>query len=70
MLKEEGKNPFTLDSKPPTASYREFLLDQVRYASLLSEFPDQAEELFAKAEKDARERYESYRRMADYQPEK
>ena len=64
-LKEEGKNPFTLDSKEPKASFRDFIMDQVRYSSLLREFPDTAESLFAQAEADAKERYESYRRLAD-----
>ncbi|MBR0516853.1 MAG: pyruvate:ferredoxin (flavodoxin) oxidoreductase, partial [Firmicutes bacterium] len=40
QLKAEGKNPFTLDSKEPTGSFRDFIMDQVRYASLKSEFPD------------------------------
>jgi pyruvate-ferredoxin/flavodoxin oxidoreductase len=63
-LKEQGKNPFVLDSKEPTASFRDFLMDQVRYTSLMKEFPQEAELLFAKAEQDAKERYESYSRMA------
>jgi len=64
-LKEEGKNPFILDSKEPTASFREFLLSEVRYTSLQRQFPDLAEALFEKAEKDAKERYASYKRMVD-----
>ncbi|MCM8711721.1 pyruvate:ferredoxin (flavodoxin) oxidoreductase [Clostridium sp. SYSU_GA19001] len=63
-LKEQGKNPFVLDSKEPTASFREFLLGEVRYASLLKVFPEQAEALFEKTEKDAKERYEAYKRLA------
>ncbi|SKA72764.1 pyruvate-ferredoxin/flavodoxin oxidoreductase [Clostridium sp. USBA 49] len=63
-LKSEGKNPFTLDSKEPKASFREFLLGEVRYASLLKAFPEEAEELFAKTEQDAKERLESYKRLA------
>lgn len=63
-LKKEGKNPFILDSKEPTASFRDFLLSEVRYASLQKTFPDVAEELFAKAEEDARERYANYLRLA------
>ncbi len=65
LLKEEGKNPFTLDSKAPKASFREFLDGEVRYASLKGSFPEVAEELFARAEKDAIERYEGYVRMAE-----
>jgi len=64
LLQKEGKNPFTLDSKEPSASFRDFLLSEVRYASLCKTFPEAAEALFAKAENDARERYESYRRLA------
>ncbi|SHJ17878.1 pyruvate-ferredoxin/flavodoxin oxidoreductase [Geosporobacter subterraneus DSM 17957] len=63
-LKEEGKNPFILDSKEPKASFREFLMGQVRYTSLMNSFPEIAEELFTKAEKDAKEKYESYKKMA------
>ncbi len=59
MLKEEGKNPFILDSKAPTASFRDFLLGEVRYSSLAK-----AGELFGKAEKDAKEKFETYENMA------
>ncbi len=64
-LKEEGKNPFTLDSKEPSADFREFLMGQVRYSSLLLDFPDTAESLFELAAKNAKERYESYKALAD-----
>ncbi len=63
-LKAEGKNPFTLDSKTPTKPYREFLEGEVRYTSLERAFPDRADVLFEKAERDARERYEAYLRLA------
>ncbi|MDW7669489.1 MAG: pyruvate:ferredoxin (flavodoxin) oxidoreductase [Bacillota bacterium] len=65
LLKEEGKNPFILDSKEPKASFRDFLLSEVRYTSLQRTFPEIAEDLFQKAEKDAKERYEGYKRMAE-----
>jgi len=65
MLKDAGKNPFILDSKEPTASFREFLLGEVRYASLQKVFPDIAEELFTKTEKDAKERLEAYKKLAN-----
>lgn len=65
LLKEEGKNPFILDSKEPKTSFREFLEGEVRYVSLKGSFPEIAEELFAKAEKDAKERYDGYVRMAE-----
>jgi pyruvate-ferredoxin/flavodoxin oxidoreductase len=64
VLKEEGKNPFILDSKEPTASFRDFLMGEVRYSSLTRTFPEKAEELFALAEKHAKERYQSYARLA------
>ena len=61
----DGKNPFILDSKEPTASFRDFLMGEVRYASLQKLYPEQAEELFAKAEQEAKQRYEMYKRLAD-----
>ncbi len=64
-LKKEGKNPFILDSKEPTASFREFLDKQVRYTSLKSTFPEIAEELFAIAEENAKQRYQTYKAMAE-----
>lgn len=67
-LKEEGKNPFILDSKQPTESFRDFIMGQVRYSSLEKAFPDTAEELFTKAEQKAKERYEIYRQMAEAEP--
>ena len=66
-LKEQGKNPFILDSKPPTASFRDYIMGQVRYASLASEFPDISEKLFEAAEENAKERLESYMKLADDQ---
>ena len=56
-LKAEGKNPFTLDSKAPTTSYRDFIMNEARYSSLTRSFPERAEELFTKAEKVAMDRY-------------
>jgi len=63
-LKEEGKNPFVLDSKEPVGDFKEFLMGEVRYSSLTRTFPDNAEKLFKKAEEDMRERYETYKRLA------
>jgi len=65
ILKSEGKNPFILDSKEPTASYRDFIMGEIRYSSLTRTFPDRAEELFEAAEQDAKERYETYKRIAN-----
>jgi len=67
-LKAQGKNPFILDSKEPTESFREFLLGQVRYSAIQKAFPEQAEELFRKAEEYAREKYLIYRQMAQAEP--
>jgi pyruvate-ferredoxin/flavodoxin oxidoreductase len=64
VLKEEGKNPFVLDSKEPTASYRDFIMGEVRYSALTRTFPDIAGQLFEQAEKDAKERLETYKRLA------
>jgi len=64
-LKKEGKNPFILDSKEPTEDFRNFLDGEVRYTSLKATFPDVAEELFSKAYKDAKDRYEGYKKMAE-----
>ncbi len=60
--KETGK--FTLDSKEPTMGYQEFLDGEVRYASLHKSFPENARNLFAAAEQEAKERYESYKKLA------
>ena len=49
-LKKAGKNPFTLDSKPASASYRDFIMNEARYSRLTREFPERAEALFEKAE--------------------
>lgn len=65
LLADQGKNPFILDSKEPTADFQEFLLGEVRYTSLQKQFPELAKDLFAKAESDANERYQSYVRMAN-----
>jgi pyruvate-ferredoxin/flavodoxin oxidoreductase len=63
-LKEEGKNPFTLDSKAPKTSFRDFIMGQVRYSSLAKQYPEQAEELFNLAEENAKDRYESYIKLS------
>ena len=56
-LKAEGKNPFQLDSKPPTASYTAFIENEVRYTSLERKFPKRADNLFTKAEEIAADKY-------------
>ena len=57
-LAAEGKNPLSIDSKAPSASYRDFLMGEVRYNSLKLKFPERAEALFTKAEQGAAARYE------------
>ena len=53
-----AEKPFALDSKEPAGGYRDFLMNEARYARLTNEFPDRAEELFAKSENNAKARYE------------
>lgn len=65
MLKEEGKNPFILDSREPTKPFKEFIQGEVRYSSLMNVFPDIAEKMSDMAEQHARERYDNYRHLAD-----
>ncbi|WP_300730593.1 pyruvate:ferredoxin (flavodoxin) oxidoreductase [uncultured Rikenella sp.] len=65
LLEQEGKNPFTLDSKEPDWSkFQEFIHQEVRYTSLLKAFPQEAQELFAASEENAKWRYNSYKRYA------
>ncbi len=63
-LKKEGKNPFIMDSREPKGDFQEFLRNQVRYNSLEKSFPEQAQELFEKAENDSKERYKIYKTLA------
>ncbi len=64
QLAEEGKNPFSLDSKEPDWSkFHDFLMGEVRYLSVKKAYPNEAEELFAKAEEMAKKRYQSYVRQ-------
>jgi pyruvate-ferredoxin/flavodoxin oxidoreductase len=64
QLTFDGKNPFVLDSKEPTSSFQEFLMGEVRYKSLKKLFPERADELFEKAEKEAKQRFEMHKRLA------
>ena len=63
-LKEAGKNPFILDSKAPTTEFKDFLMGEVRYSSLKSQFPEVADQLFETSAKEAKDRYDGYVRMA------
>ncbi|MBR6101852.1 MAG: pyruvate:ferredoxin (flavodoxin) oxidoreductase [Ruminococcus sp.] len=64
QLKLEGKNPFTLDSKAPSKDYKDFLMGEVRYNSLVKQNPERAEKLFNKAIKNAADRYDYLLRFA------
>ena len=67
-LEAEGKNPFTLDSKEPNwDGFKDFLKGEVRYASVMKQYPSEAEELFNAAQEMAQKRYASYVRMANTQ---
>ena len=65
QLAEEGKNPFSLDSKEPDwDKFHDFLMGEVRYLSVKKAYPDEAEELFAEAKRMAQLRYKSYVRKS------
>lgn len=64
-MTEEGKNPFMLDFTEPTGDFHKFLKGEVRYATLLKQFPEQAEALLQQAEKDAKARHAHYKRLAE-----
>lgn len=65
LLKAEGKNPFTLDSKEPQGSFKDFINGEIRYTSLRNVFPEIADNLFNSAEENAKERYENYKKLAE-----
>ena len=64
-LKAEGKNPFTLVSKPGDGSYQDFLKNETRYSRLTRSFPDRAERLFKESEEAAKKRYEHLERLVE-----
>ena len=63
-LADEGKNPFMLDSKAPSASYRDFIMGEVRYNRLARANPERAEKLFTEAEEIAEKKYEHLSKLA------
>ncbi|MDR3091791.1 MAG: pyruvate:ferredoxin (flavodoxin) oxidoreductase [Clostridiales bacterium] len=63
ILEDEGKNPFVLDSKEPTADFKEFIGSEVRYSSLKRAFPDVADGLFDSAKANAERRLKTYKRL-------
>jgi len=64
-LAVEGRNPFQLDSKAPSGNFQDFLMGEVRYASLHQTFPEEAKKLHAQLEKEYKERYELYKRLSE-----
>ena len=64
-LAEEGKNPFTLDSKDPTGDFRSFILGETRYASLKKTVPELADELYKQTEEAQLARLAGYKKMAE-----
>ena len=64
LYRFDPESGFSLDSKDPTEDFNAFIMDQVRYSSLVKEFPETAEVLFKKTEADAKTRLESYKRLA------
>ena len=61
---EVGRNPFVLDCKAPTKDLKKFMMSEIRFSSLYKLSPQMADQLFAKAQADARFRYERYEEMA------
>ncbi|MBE6655848.1 MAG: pyruvate:ferredoxin (flavodoxin) oxidoreductase, partial [Ruminococcaceae bacterium] len=64
--KAAGENPFTLDSKAPTASYQDFIMSEARYARLAQAFPERAAELFEQAEANAKAKYERLVKLGEF----
>ena len=65
LLAKEGKNPFQLDSKEPTLEYDVFLKNEIRYRTLVQQYPDIAKVLFAQAAAEAKARFASYKKLAE-----
>ncbi|MCX6647008.1 MAG: pyruvate:ferredoxin (flavodoxin) oxidoreductase [bacterium] len=64
-LAQAGKNPFQFDSKEPTGDLHEYLMGEVRYASLTQTFPDEAKKLHTRLVEEFKERYAKYKAMAE-----
>ena len=63
-LEAEGKNPFSLDSKEPNwDAFQDYLKGEVRFASVMKQYPTEAADLFNACEDMAKKRYQSYVRM-------
>ncbi len=66
QLAKEGKNPLILDSKEPKLDYETFLKNEIRYRSVLQDYPEIATQLFAQAKEEARKRFEYYKKLAEH----
>ncbi len=64
-LREQGKNPFQLDSREPSKNLRDFIMGEVRYHTLTLSFPEEAEKLHSELEEDMKQKYRKYRTMAE-----
>lgn len=64
-LKEQGLNPFQWESKEPTIAFKDYILEETRYKSLETEFPENAKRLYDLAEKDAKDRFKMYKQFLD-----
>ena len=63
LLRQQGKNPFILDSKEPSLDYKEFLEGEIRFNSLSDIHPEEAKKLFEEAARQAKRRYEYLKRL-------
>jgi pyruvate-ferredoxin/flavodoxin oxidoreductase len=65
LLAREGKNPFTLDSREPKLEYQAFLDNEIRYRTLVQQYPDIAKVLFKQAAEESKKRFEGYKKLAE-----
>ncbi|MFC1782373.1 pyruvate:ferredoxin (flavodoxin) oxidoreductase [Planctomycetota bacterium] len=65
LLKAEGKNPLILDSKEPTGDLHQFLMGEVRYATLVKQFPEEAKKLHSRLAQEYADRYQQYKKMVE-----
>jgi len=65
LLKAEGKNSFILDSKEPTGDLHQFLMGEVRYATLVKQFPEEAKKLHGRLAQEYADRYQQYKKMVE-----
>ena len=65
LLAKEGKNPLQIDSREPKLEYDVFLKNEIRYRTLVQQFPEEAKVLFVQAAEQAKKRYADYKKMAE-----